>query len=181
MKNRRALVGCHATAGLEYFARRAGVSQRNDLAAQRIDAFSCVVPLCFTALQLLQVLRSAACFRVVRPTYALLCGEGVGEQGLCFHGLALLPGEGSTKHTCCFEGAWVLGTECTSGLGKCTPQQLFGFAVAVRVAEQQGQIIARCECVGVPVPKHALLYRQRVAQQRLGLGVLVLSLQGRRE
>ena len=59
--------------------------------------------------------------RVVGPTYTLLYGEGVREQGLCFHGLTLLPLKGATKHTGYAEGDWVLGTECTLGLGKCTP------------------------------------------------------------
>ena len=115
MKHGQVVLGCHATAGQEYLARWPGVSRQNGLAAPCINAYLCVVP------PYLQVLRRQPCVRVVVPTYTLLHGEGVREQGLCFHGLALLFGEGSAKHTGYVEGLWVLGTECAPGLGKCTP------------------------------------------------------------
>ena len=121
MKLIRVVVACHTTAGQEHLARFAGESQQNDLPAPCINAFLCVVPPCFTALQVLQVLGRPPCVRVVGPTYTLLDGEGVREQGLCFHGLALLPGKGATKHTGYVEGVWVLGTKCAPGLGECTP------------------------------------------------------------
>ena len=128
MKTGRVLVACHATAGQEHLARFAGESQQNDLPAPCINAFLCVVPSSVTALQFLQFVSRPPCVWVVGPTYTLLDGEGVREQGLCFHGLAWLPGKGATKHTGYVEGFWVLGTKCAPGLGKCTPRELLGFA-----------------------------------------------------
>ena len=58
---------------------------------------------------------------MIKPTYTLLDCEGVGEQGLCFHGLALLSGEGTAKQTGYGERFWVLGTKCAPGLGECSP------------------------------------------------------------
>ena len=121
IKNRRVLIGCHVTAGQEHLARWAGVSRQNDLDAQYIDARLCVVPPCFTTLQVLQVSGSAPWVRVVGSTYTLLHREGVREQGLCFHNLALLPGKGLAKHKGCVEGFWVLRTKRAPGLGKCNP------------------------------------------------------------
>ena len=72
-------------------------------------------------------------------------------------------------------------TERAPGLDEHTPAQLLGFTVSTRVDEQRGQVPARFEGAVVPIPVHALLYRQRVAQQRLGLGLFVLVHQGCRE
>ena len=102
-------------------ARWAGVSQQNDLPAQSIDTCLCVVPPCFTALQLLLVVCRPPCVRAAGPTYTLLYGEGVREQGRCFHGLALLSGEGLTKHTGYIERDWMLGTESAPSLGDRPP------------------------------------------------------------
>ena len=131
--NGRVVFGCHAAAGKEYFARWAGVSRQNDYAALCIEPWPRVVPSSVTALQVLHVLGSDPCFRVVGPTYTLLDGEGVREQGLCFHGHTLLPGEGEAKRTGYAEGEWVLGSECAPGLGECTPGQLLGFAISACV------------------------------------------------
>ena len=181
MKKGRVVIGRHVTAGQQYLARWAGVSGQNDLPTLCIEPWLCVVQACFTTLQVFQASGRLPCARVVGPIYLALHREGVREQGLCFHDLALLSGEGLTKHTSIGEGVWMLGTECAPGLGKGTPRQLLGVGVSACVDEQQGQGIARCEGVAVPVTMQALLYRQRVTQQRLGLVVLLLILQDHRE
>ena len=57
-------------AGQEHLTRWAGESQQNDLPAQCINAFLCVVPPCFAAMQLLQGLSRLPCALVIGPTYA---------------------------------------------------------------------------------------------------------------
>ena len=117
MKNGRVVLGCHATAGQGHWATWVGESQQNDLPAQCINALLCVVPLCFATLHLVQALGRQPCVQVIGPTYTLLYGEGICEQGRSFHGLALLSGEGSAKHTGYAEGVWMLRTKCAPGVG----------------------------------------------------------------